>query len=293
MVVLANPNSGRGLSGPTLDAAVPVLAQGARVEVIVAEDPAAATAKLAASLDRVDPRNTRLVAVGGDGTVHLALQQALAHAVPLAIIPCGSGNDAARSVGLPDDPVAAAKIALNGVPLAADVGHVRSPNGTSAHFLSVLSCGFDSVVSERANRLNWPHGRARYLRAVATELPGFRPVRFVARFDGVEHAAPAMLVCVGNSPYYGGGMKICPDADIHDGKLDITWLNSVGKVEFVRAFPRVFAGTHLSHPAVSAFRAQLVELDAPGQVAYIDGERFGELPLTIRVLPGALQLVVP
>jgi diacylglycerol kinase (ATP) len=276
-----------------VDAAVPVLAQDARVEVLVPDGPEAAARELSEALGDVDPANTRLVAVGGDGTVHLAVQHAVSNAIPLAIIPAGSGNDAARSLGLPADAAQAAQIALTGTPVAVDLGHLVGADGRCAYYLSVLSCGFDSAVSERANRLTWPHGLGRYLRAVAAELPGFRPVRFSATMDGRPYAAEAMLVCVGNTPYYGGGMKICPSADPYDGLLDVTWLHKVGKVEFLRAFPRVFAGTHLSHPAVATFRASEVVLDAAGQVAYVDGERFGELPVSVTVRPAALQVVLP
>jgi diacylglycerol kinase (ATP) len=149
------------------------------------------------------------------------------------------------------------------------------------------------MVNERANRMSWPRGRARYNVAIAAELRTFRPVPFVLELDGQRWETEAMLVAVGNGASYGGGMKVCPGARMDDGLFDVTVLGPVSKLEFVRVFPRVYSGSHVDHPAVTVRRAKAVSLAAVGVTAYADGERVAMLPVTCDVVPGALQVLAP
>ena len=141
--------------------------------------------------------------------------------------------------------------------------------------------------------MSWPKGKAKYAAAIVGELRVFKPVRYDADIDGVSVSEGAMLVAVGNGRFYGGGMLICPDADVHDGVLDVTWLEAVGIPTFLRAFPSVFRGTHVRRGDVRTFRGESIRLVAAGQLAYADGERVGPLPIDIRVLPSALRVRVP
>jgi diacylglycerol kinase (ATP) len=100
-------------------------------------------------------------------------------------------------------------------------------------------------------------------------------------------------VAVANGPSYGGGMRVCPDALLDDGLLDVLVLSEISIPAFLHVFPRVFAGTHVRHPAVEVLRGRRVRLVAKGVVAYADGERVGPLPLTCAVVPGALRVLVP
>jgi diacylglycerol kinase (ATP) len=165
--------------------------------------------------------------------------------------------------------------------------------GTDRWFAGVLGAGFDAVVNERANRWSWPRGRMRYNLAIARELPVFRPRDYELELDGVRHRTRAMLVAVGNGPSYGGGMQVVPDARLDDGLLDVMVLEPVSRLEFLRIFPRVYSGSHVSHPRVVLHRARSVRVEAAGIVGYADGERFGPLPLTSEVRPGALRLLAP
>ena len=146
------------------------------------------------------------------------------------------------------------------------------------------------MVNERANRMTWPKGKARYLVAIIGELRTFRPVAYRATIGDVPVDDAAMLVAVGNGVSYGGGMKVCPAAIPDDGLLDVTWLRAVSTPTFLRVFPSVFAGTHVDKPYVSTYRAREVRLDAPGQLAYADGERVGPLPISIQARPRALRV---
>lgn len=286
VALLTNPIAGGGrgsaLLAPTLER---LRAGGLDVDVLVGSD-ALDAVRLAgvAVRDGVDA----LVALGGDGLVHLAAQAVTGTGVPLAIVPAGTGNDSARSLGIPRDPAAAADVVLHGRPRLVDAGRV---GGTV--FLSVLSSGFDSRVNERANRMSWPRGPARYPIAMLGELRVFRPVPYELVVDGEPWATPAMLVAVGNGRSYGGGMQICPGAELDDGLLDVTVLTPLPTGRFLRLFPSVYRGQHVGRPEVRTYKAKTVQLDAPGMTAYADGEPVGPLPLTVESVPGALTVLVP
>jgi diacylglycerol kinase (ATP) len=123
------------------------------------------------------------------------------------------------------------------------------------------------------------------------ELPVFKPRAYTIELDGEVWATPAMLVAVGNGPSYGGGMRVTPEARMDDGMLDVMVVEPVSRAEFVKIFPRVYAGTHVTHPAVTVRRARSVTVAAAGIVGYGDGERFGPLPMTMTAVPRALQVL--
>ena len=160
-------------------------------------------------------------------------------------------------------------------------------------FAGVLGSGFDSMVNERANRMSWPSGRSRYNLAILAELRTFRPVPYELVLDGEPWATEAMLVAVGNGSSYGGGMRVCPDARLDDGLLDITVLGPISKPEFLRVFPTVYKGTHVRHPAVTVRRARRITLTSPGVTAYADGERVSVLPVTCDAVPDGMRVFAP
>ena len=223
-----------------------------------------------------------VVAVGGDGLVHLVLQLVVPRNIAFSAIPAGTGNDFVRALGWGLDEI---KIQLNTVvstpPAAIDLGRVDSE-----WFGAVLSTGFDSVVNEKANKMNWPKGPMKYNLAIAMELPKFKPLNYTIELDNQVIETEAMLIAVGNGGSYGGGMKVCPDAVMSDGLFDVMVLRPVSKVEFVRVFPTVFSGKHINHKQVDIYRTKRVSLHAPA-VAYADGERIGGLPVRAECIAGA------
>ena len=234
----------------------------------------------------------RLVVVGGDGMVNLAVHALAGTGVPLVIVPAGTGNDTAAALGVPlGDPGRALDLMLTGATHTVDAARVSSPGGEERWFVGVLAAGFDAVVNERANSMAWPRGSAKYTLAALRELPVFRPIPFHVVIDGIRHVERAMLVAVANTTSYGGGMKVVPTAVLDDGELDVLVLGEVSTATFLRVFPKVFSGRHVTHPAVRIVRARRVELEAPGIVAYADGERIGPLPRTIEVVPAAMRIV--
>ena len=234
-----------------------------------------------------------LVAVGGDGMIHLALQCVAGTSTPLGAVPAGTGNDFATLLGLPiHDPVAAADVIVEGVVRSVDAARL-SYGDEGRWFAGVMSSGFDSAVNERANRMRWPKGKSRYNLAIVAELGVFSPLPFTVTVDGETFEREAMLVAVGNGVSYGGGMKVCPGAEIDDGLLHVTVLGKVSKPEFLRVFPRVYKGTHITHPAVEVLVGREIRLSAPGAISYADGERVAPLPVTATCVPGALRMLVP
>nr|WP_275586424.1 hypothetical protein [Geodermatophilus normandii] len=156
---------------------------------------------------------------------------------------------------------------------------------------TVLCCGFDSAVTDRADRLRWPRGPRRYDVAILAELARLRPRAVTLTLDGEPRTRPVTLVAVGNTAWYGGGMRVCPDADPADGLLDVTVVGPVTRRELVRTRPRLTAGTHVEHPAVSVHRAARVELAGAGLTTYADGEPVAALPVVAEAVPGALRVV--
>ncbi|HEY6797423.1 MAG TPA: diacylglycerol kinase family protein [Kineosporiaceae bacterium] len=246
-----------------------------------------------------------LVVVGGDGAVHLAVNLVAGTGCPLGIVPAGTGNDVARALGLRlRDPAAAAddvaeaiwsgrSRTVDAVRRLPDTPPADEVDTAARWFAGVLGAGFDALVNERANGWRWPRGHLRYDLAILRELPVLRPREYHLDLDGESWTVPAVMVVVANTPSYGGGMRICPRARLDDGLLDVLVVAPLSRAAFLRIYPRVYAGRHLGDPRVTVRRARRVSVRAPGIVAYADGERWGPLPLTVEVVPGALRVLGP
>ncbi len=253
---------------------------------------------VAAARRELDPdhgeRPDALIVVGGDGMVNLGANLVAGTDVPLGLVPTGTGNDTARAFGLPhDDAEAATRLLvrlLEGEPTTIDAGRVLQADGRATWFACMVSAGFDAVVNERANRLSWPKGRRRYDVALAIELVRLPRIAYRLELDGVASTVEGTLISVGNGQSLGGGMKVTPDAVLDDGLLDVLVVERLTRWQFVRLFPSVFRGTHLSHPNVTVHRVRRAVIEADGVAAYTDGERVGPLPVTVEVVPGALRV---
>lgn len=244
----------------------------------------------------LDPTLRALVVVGGDGMVHMGVDFCVRLGIPLGVIPSGTGNDLARHLGIPldlDDALRALIQALEGEPLVIDHGLARGGDSLPHPFACVLSAGFDAIVNERANRLRFPKGRHRYTLALLIELIKLRPLSYTLEIDGVKETGKYLLVAVANSRSFGGGMKVTPQASLQDGRLDVFTLRPLSRLAFLRIYPRVFAGTHVSDPRVSIRQAERVTIECERVVAYADGEAVGPLPLDISVIPGVLKVFAP
>ena len=230
------------------------------------------------------PNTSGVIAVGGDGLLHNIIQRLVPIQVPVAMIPAGTGNDFVRTLGWNLDSFDSQLEAITTQkPTSVDLGLVDGE-----WFAAILSTGFDSVVNEKANTMTWPKGPMKYNAAIAMELPRFKPRHYEITLDDRTISTEAMLIAVSNGRSYGGGMLVCPNANIVDGLFDVMVLHPVSTIEFIKVFPRVFAGTHVSHPAVEIVRSRNVRIESKA-VAYADGERIGQLPIAAECIQGALK----
>lgn len=281
-LVVVNPKAGLGAAASLATQVVGFLqSRGLSYRMVSPNSAAETKAIVKQSLQQGEI--TKLLSVGGDGLFHLLLQLAVEFNVPLAIAPGGTGNDFYRTLGwFKTNLTDYLHHVVNTEPSLIDLGVVDGE-----YFGAVLSSGFDSVVNERANKMKWPKGPAKYNAAIALELPKFKPIEFKIFADEKILEVDAMLIAIGNGGSSGGGMQVCPDADLHDGLLDIMILHPVSKLEFIKVFPTVYKGTHIEHPQVEVLRAKQVRIESSA-IAYADGERIGQLPVQVESFPQSL-----
>jgi diacylglycerol kinase (ATP) len=231
-----------------------------------------------------------LVVLGGDGAAHQGVQFCAGTDIALGLVPSGTGNDLARALGGPTDPLTAVDALVARLRACTrrkiDLGKVAD-----TWFATVLCCGFDAYVNERANRMRWPSGPRRYDVAILAELAAFRPRPVMIRTDAETLELDATLVAIGNTAWYGGGVPICPGAQPDDGFFDVTVVGKVSRRRLLRMLPSLRTGRHLEHADVRTMRAREIRLDGNDWPAYADGEPLGTLPISVRCVPGAITLV--
>lgn len=230
-----------------------------------------------------------VVVIGGDGALHTVLDHVVESDLALGLIPAGTGNDVARTLGIPrKNTKAAVDILLRGKTRTIDLAKAGE-----AFVVTIVASGFDSKVNERADKMTWPRGNLRYNLAIFAEFKVFTPLHFSIDLDGSRIEREAMLVAVGNTPSFGGGMRMCEGAEVDDGFLDVVIINPMSKLELLKVFPKLSKGTHITHPAYEHHLVKKVTLESAGIIAYGDGERLGALPITVSVCPGVLRVFVP
>jgi diacylglycerol kinase (ATP) len=282
-IVAVNPIAGNGNS---LDLSREVISflevHSEKSRQIIAPNAAELTLRIEEIVNLSRDEIKGIIAVGGDGLAHFMLQIAVPSQIPFVIVPGGTGNDFARTLGWSRKNLETLLRRIISTPAKAiDLGIVDSE-----WFGAVLSTGFDSVVNERANALSWPKGAARYNAAIALELPRFRAIEYELTLDGEKFSTEAMLIAVGNGQSYGAGMRICPGAKLDDGLFDVVILEPVSTLEFVKVFPTVYSGKHINHPRVRAMQAKKVQIEG-STIAYADGERIGPAPVSAECIAGA------
>lgn len=290
VVVVANPAAGRGRAGRLIGKVDRVLHEvGVPHEIRVSES---GEHLLEIARQAAEDGAEIVAALGGDGTISLVANGLLGTDTTLATLPSGTADDFAKSIGMGRLEAAARQLAS---PRIERIDVVRVETGTvQRHYLAVAGAGFDSEVNETANAMRVDLGATgTYVAAVLKTLPKFQPATFTIELDGERRDVAAMLVVVGNSTSYGGGMKVTPDASVVDGRVDVCIVEALSTGAFLRAFPRVFLGKHTTHPRVRMDTAKAVRLEADRRVqVYADGERVGPLPAVFEVVPAALPVVI-
>ena len=285
IALLTNPAAGKGRAVRVRDVALPRLrAAGFVVRSIAGRD---ADEALDLARQCVDDGLEALVVCGGDGIAHLGAQAVANSATRLGILPAGTGNDVARYLDIPlRNPEAATDRIIAGRTRTLDLAR-----SGPTYFITVLAAGFDAIVNERANAMTWPRGQMRYNLATLAELRVLKPLSYTLELDGERRQLEANLVAVGNGPSFGGGLRITEGALLDDGMLDVVIIKPLSRVELLKTYPKLFKGTHTTHPQYEHHRVRRVTIASPGIIAYADGERFGPLPLTVECVPGALTVL--
>jgi YegS/Rv2252/BmrU family lipid kinase len=229
------------------------------------------------------------VVMSGDGLIGQVGGALAGSEVAMGVIPGGRGNDLARVLGIPTEPEDAVSVLATGTPRTIDVGEV---NGEP--YLCVASCGFDSDANRIANEARLIKGRLVYAYAALRAMAAWKPARFEIGLDGERHEFGGYSVAAANSKAFGGGMFIAPDARLDDGELDVVYITQVGRFHYLRNLPKAFDGSHVENDEVVVLRGRELTIDADRPFAvYADGEHITDLPATVRVLPGALRVIVP
>lgn len=289
VVVVANPTAGDGKAGRLIGKVNAILEQlGVDHEIRVSGSPE----ELEQLAHAAGEQGGIVAVLGGDGSVNLAVNGLAGTSGTLAVLPAGTGDDFAKAI---DVGKLEAATRLLADPKTVDVDLIGVTAGVEQRrFINVAGAGFDSEVSDVAAGMRRRVGsRAHYAIATVKTLPRFVPARFHLDLDGSSIDVDAMLVVVGNSYAYGGGMKVLPQASIVDGALDICIVTAMSKAAFLRAFPKVYVGKHATHPNVMMLRGTDLKVEANRRVSvFADGEKVGSLPAVFTVLPKALPVVV-
>lgn len=299
VTIVVNPRSGRGLADRSLPKVRARLQAGlpdSYIRIVRTRSYADAREQARAAVARSTPaqageRPDLLVMMGGDGMASLGLNACAGTHVQLGIIPTGTGDDFARGVGIPRTLDKAVEAIIAGRTRTIDLALVEGEltDGEDRRYVgSIVSTGYDAKVNYRVN-----HARIRsYAWALLTEMAELRPLNYRLIVDGEVMQIRAVLVAVGNAGYAGGGVHLCPAADVSDGLLDVTLIGPVGRWTLIRLFPLLFRNGFVQHPEITQLRAREVIVDGDGLTPMADGEELGAAPVRVSCQPGVLTIVV-
>ncbi|HET8980498.1 MAG TPA: diacylglycerol kinase family protein [Solirubrobacteraceae bacterium] len=287
LALIVNPHAGGGRAGRELPRVVETLGGlnlDHHVEATRSLDHARELARAAAGTGET------AVAFGGDGLIAAVADAVREADGVLGVLPGGRGNDFARALGIPLDVAQACSVLSTGTIARLDMGEVGD-----RRFIGIASCGFDSVANRIANETTLVRGNLVYAYGALRALAAWRPATFNVTLDGGESRfVTGFTVAVANSSYYGGGMKLAPDASLDDGMLDVVIILKMRKLRFLRLLPTVFNGAHVRQPEVQLARARTIQISSSQPYTmFADGDPIAELPVTIRVLAGAVRALVP
>jgi YegS/Rv2252/BmrU family lipid kinase len=284
--LIVNPSAGAGRAArllPAVEAELRALGIAFRVDRTESIEHARELTRAAVAAGEV------AAAMGGDGLTGAVAGELRDGAGVLAVLPGGRGNDFARKLGIGSDPVAACRLIAAGRERRVDLAEAGE-----RCYVGILSAGIDSDVQVFANGTRLPLGTLVYVYGLLRALAVWRPANWAVTIDGEHRAFPGCSVAVSNSGVFGGGMRLVPDARLDDGLLDVALTEDLPKLAYLRNIPRLFRGTHVRERGFHILRGSEVTFSADRPfTAFADGDPVAELPLTVRVLPGALRVFAP
>jgi diacylglycerol kinase (ATP) len=297
---LVNPASANGSTGRRWpEIARQAAAQGLTGDALISERPRHLT-ELARTAAAEGARV--LVVVGGDGSVHEVVNGIVASGrsdVELAVLPRGTGKDFVRSLRIPRDLAAALEVAKGGEPRTVDVGRAEfvawEGTRTAAYFANFAGAGISGAIARRANASSKATGgRVSFFWATVAVFTAWKSALVTAEVDTVRRSGQMFEVLAMNGDYAAGGMWVTPDAEPDDGLLDVLMIGDVTKADFVRTFPKIYRGKHLSHPKIEVLRGRAVDIQADVPLPIVlDGEQPGTTPARFEIVPDALRVRVP
>lgn len=284
-----NPNSGQGKGAKTWEVVHRELMRyQIAFDVTYTRKPQQAT-QIAQELAN-QPQTKAIVAMGGDGTIHEVSMGLRGTKIPLGVISSGTGNDFAAVENIPSNPVQALQRILKHQPHWIDTATVGD-----RRMISSVGCGIDGLVASRVNQSRWKKylGKLSYAWFAIQSLFRYQPSHVTITLDGEIHTFEQVwLVAICNINRYGGGMYICPDAKHQDGWLEICCVHNVSIPEFIRIFPKVYAGKHVGHPAVSFLRGKEISIQSNSSLHYhVDGEQGGFTPISVKIESNSMRVL--
>lgn len=304
LAMITNPAAGKGAAVHAAQEARDRFSE-LGIDVVSLQGASAESSLKLAEAAVKDERLDALVVCGGDGLINLALQAQAQTDVPLGIIPAGTGNDHSREYNIPTDPKKAADVIAHGFYTTTDLGRITEmpfdadsdyqADPSKQRWFGTIACaGFDSLVTDRTNRMKWPRGRNRYNLAIVMEVLNWRTLPTRILLDGEKLIEDDIKLCsIGNTRTYGGGMQICPHANHHDGQLDLTIMGNISRTKAIGKFAKILTGDLVEGDGISFHRARRVRIDMPNMNCYADGDYMGKLAIEIEVVPGAGRYLVP
>lgn len=230
-----------------------------------------------------------VVSLGGDGTASEVISGLVGTNSALGIVPCGTGNDIARSLSVPINTEQAVNVLLAGERRRIDVGWEKD-----RVFANIAGVGFSCEVTSQANAMRRLRGSLAFLAATYRVLSSLKARRIRIELDDEIIETKVVSVTISNMKYAGGGMVFAPDAVVDDGLLDICIVREIGKVSFALTFPQMYRDTGAEHPALSRHRSSIVKVFTERPVEKMfDGSINGKTPLELRILPKAIDVLVP
>jgi diacylglycerol kinase (ATP) len=295
-LILVNPAAGGGRAGAVLP----------RMQALVASQGVPAEFLLTKSAEDLEARAREavahgrglLLAMGGDGTLQGLVNATAGADVVLGVLPAGGGNDFAAALGMPEDPLVAVQTILHGETRWVDLIRARTADGRERLYVGGGGLGLDAEAARHAGgEYRKLRGRLRYVAAALRALRGFTAVGLRAEFPDSEHPAietKVLLAGVSNTPTYGAGLRLVPDANIEDGWLDVALVEDLSFLQVLRLVPRLLLSGDLQTPGMQRMRAKRVRLITERPCAFHgDGEILGPAPVEIEVVPRAVQMLWP